>query len=203
MIVVTYGTAGEARELICAGHAGYAAEGGGGKRRPGRCQRQLPLHRGAGQTAAAGGGSFGSRLRRSLRMTIPPSTARVINHPCVFARTGNARPYGSLREHDPSGASRRLSLHRGGLRPAPAGGGDIVCAAASALCGGLAATLLKHKEDFASASVTEAAGYCRIACADEAAAPYFEFALVGLKKLAEAYPENVAVKLSDEREVSP
>ena len=136
MIVVTYGTAGEARELICAGHAGYAAEGGGGKRPPGRCQRQLPLH-------------------------------------------------------------------RGGLRPAAAGGGDIVCAAASALCGGLAATLLKHKEDFASASVTEAPGYCRVACADEAAAPYFEFALVGLKKLAEAYPENVAVKLSDEREVSP
>ena len=42
-------------------------------------------------------------------------------------------------------------------------------------------------------SVSEGAGYCRIACAGDAAKPYFEFALVGLKKLAEAFPENVRV----------
>ena len=42
-------------------------------------------------------------------------------------------------------------------------------------------------------NVSEAAGYCRITCAGDAAKPYFEFALVGLKKLAEAFPENVRV----------
>ena len=74
-----------------------------------------------------------------------------------------------------------------------AAGGDIVCAAASALCGALVATLLKHDEEFFSLFVTEGDGECRVTCAGAAAKPYFEFALVGLKKLAEAFPDNVRV----------
>ncbi|MBO4933833.1 MAG: ribosomal-processing cysteine protease Prp [Clostridia bacterium] len=80
--------------------------------------------------------------------------------------------------------------------PSPQGeglGGDIVCAAASALTGTLAAVLLKHDEEFFSLFVGEGDGECRIVCAGAVAKPYFEFALVGLKKLAEAFPENVRV----------
>ena len=77
-------------------------------------------------------------------------------------------------------------------------GNDVVCAAASALCGGLAATLLKHDEEFFSLFVTERDGECGVTCAGEAAKPYFEFALVGLTKLAREFPENVSVRGFDE-----
>ena len=77
-------------------------------------------------------------------------------------------------------------------------GNDVVCAAASALCGGLVAMLLKHRDDFISLLYKENCGECRVVCAGEAAAPYFEFALVGLSKLAEVFPENVRVSGYDE-----
>ena len=80
-------------------------------------------------------------------------------------------------------------------------GNDIVCAAASALTGTLAAVLLKHDEEFYSLFVGEGDGECRIVCGGAAAKPYFEFALVGLKKLAEAFPENVRVAEFCESEV--
>ena len=80
-------------------------------------------------------------------------------------------------------------------------GGDVVCAAASALTGALAAAIFRREGEFASASVTEADGYCRVSCAEPGAAPFFEFALVGLTKLAGAFPANVAVSGFDESEV--
>ena len=82
-------------------------------------------------------------------------------------------------------------------------GNDVVCAAASALCGALTATLLKHDEEFFSLFVEERDGECRITCAGAAAAPYFELALVGLTKLAEAFPDNVRVSGYEERERRP
>ena len=77
-------------------------------------------------------------------------------------------------------------------------GGDVVCAAASALAGALVATLFRREGEFESLSVTEADGYCRVSCSEPGAAPFFEFALVGLEKLAEAFPANVAVRVSEE-----
>ena len=77
-------------------------------------------------------------------------------------------------------------------------GGDVVCAAASALAGALVATLFRREGEFESLSVTEADGYCRVSCSEPGAAPFFEFALVGLEKLAEAFPANVAVHVSEE-----
>ena len=108
---------------------------------------------------------------------------------------------------DPSGEAPGTTPHPSppaASPPSPQGegsGGDIVCAAASAITGSLAAVLLKHDEEFFSLFISEGDGESRITCAGAAAAPYFEFALVGLKKLAEAFPENVRFAESCESEV--
>ena len=116
-------------------------------------------------------------------------------------------------EGDPSGEAPGTTPHPSppsasppspqgeGKDSAAAAGGDIVCAAASAITGTLAAVLLKNDEEFFSLFIGEGDGECRVTCAGAAAKPYFEFALVGLKKLAEAFPENVRVAEFCESEV--
>ena len=72
-------------------------------------------------------------------------------------------------------------------------GKDIVCAAMSALSGSLVATLLKHEDEFLSLFYQEGDGECRVVCTGEAAAPYFEFALVGMHKLEQEFPSNICI----------
>ena len=67
-------------------------------------------------------------------------------------------------------------------------GNDVVCAAVSALCGALIATLLKHRDDFKSFLYEEDKGECRVICTGEAAAPYFEVTMVGLLKIEKEFP---------------
>ena len=106
------------------------------------------------------------------------------------------RGVGAAREAgDPPGEAPGTTPHPSPPSPQGEGsGGDIVCAAASALTGTLAAVLLKHDEEFFSLFISEGDGECRVTCAGAAAKPYFEFALVGLEKLAEAFPENVRIE---------
>lgn len=68
--------------------------------------------------------------------------------------------------------------------------GEIVCAAVSALCGTLAAVLLREKEAF-GARVSEKKRGIVASRGKRRALPYFRFAATGLKKLAEAYPRHI------------
>ncbi len=72
-------------------------------------------------------------------------------------------------------------------------GNDIVCAAVSALCGALAATLFINEDSFEALTVAEGEGECVILCEGSAAAPYFSLVLNGLYAIADAYPFNLRV----------
>lgn len=72
-------------------------------------------------------------------------------------------------------------------------GNDIVCAAVSALCGALCATLYINEDSFESLTVGEGEGETVILCDGKAAEPFFSLVLNGLEAIAAAYPFNLRI----------
>ena len=257
MIKVTYTYKNGVRELVCSGHAGY--RGGDALRKAGDPSGEAlgmtphppspsapppsPQGEGKGGAAAAGGdivcaaasaitGTLAAVLLRREVYLAPSEEGAVEGGGTPSETEGEITPTGapqgvisedgeassalSIRFRHDAAAERNLSLslppsssasprmpplpvcgaryaHRVINRPRAYRPRHFLALPFSAAGGGRARHPSEGGKAAGGVSVSEGAGYCRVTCAGAAAKPYFEFALVGLKKLAEAFPENVRV----------